>query len=97
MQILTSVLGACSVVGFHNISQAFYVMFQVMLYVDMEVNGVPLKVSYLSQQMHYSSNSLFYVQSLDRSRHYISISCPAFIYYFSEQLDMDFRFVSGIC
>lgn len=33
----------------------FYGIFQVMLYVDMEVNGVPLKVSDLSQLIIFFS------------------------------------------
>jgi len=42
---------------FHNKIQA--VIFQVMLYVDMEVNGVPLKVSGRSKE--HSSSSLVFV------------------------------------
>lgn len=52
--LITVVFDANSFCFFNNKIQG--ILFQVMLYVDMEVNGVPLKVSGLSQE-HSSSSS----------------------------------------
>lgn len=46
-----------------------------MLYVDMEVNGVPLKASGLSYQEHYSLSSGFYMET--DYRYYIFLA-PCF-------------------